>query len=330
MKAIVGIDIGGSSQTAIAYDFDGAVLGRASVEAAADGGDDVIHTTLQVISDLRMIAGLPDFEIVAVGVGIPGQVDDRRGEVTTAVNLGIGVESYPLAAQLEAHLRCPVTVENDVRAAALGVYTYLTDSGESPASLVFLNIGTGISAGVVLDGEIVRGAHGMAGEIGHVVIDPTGPQCRCGQHGCLEAIAAGPALARAWPRGSNPARSLFAASLRGEAGAIAVAEPVTRDLVTALSWLAATYDTERLVLGGGVTRAGAPLLGALRTEIARRAGLSEIAARRLQPQQVTLVDPDQFPGPLGASMLARRTLLEARAEPAGTSKRRMSNKGAAV
>lgn len=276
---------------------------------------------------IRTIRKLQNYEIDAIGIGIPGEVDSRTGEVRTAVNLGIGSDPYPLADRLEEELGCPVAVENDVRAGALGVYEQARQETNPPGSLTLVNIGTGISAGVVIDGEILRGSRGMAGEIGHVVMDERGPRCRCGQQGCLEAFAAGPAIAR---DASGRAGSLFDDAASGDAAAVAKARAVVGHLVTALSWLAATYDTKRVVLGGGVTLAGAPFLAMVREEIARRGTGSEIAARRLRPEQVTLVDPSQEPGPFGASLLARRYLLNRRESPAEGKTRQMTNKGEAV
>jgi predicted NBD/HSP70 family sugar kinase len=283
---------------------------------------------------LRTLDELGDLEISALGVGIPGQIDLDSGDVRTAVNLGIGDDPYPLAALLEGELRCPVTIENDVRAAALGLFLEGDGSVPRPESLTFVNIGTGIAAGVVINGAVVRGSHGMAGEIGHLVMDEKGPLCRCGQRGCLEAIAAGPAIAKAWQndRGSTAAEGLFAAAASGTSGAKVIAAEIVRHLATALTWLAATYDTEAVVIGGGVSHAGAPFLGALRTELAKRAAMSEIAARRLQPEQVSLVDPQATPGPRGAFYLAQRKLSQERESPAGpnASKQPVTDKGEAV
>jgi predicted NBD/HSP70 family sugar kinase len=122
--------------------------------------------------------------------------------VTMAVNLGVGAHPYPLAAEVGAATGLPVTIENDVRAAALGAHESLRLAGDPPESLAMVSIGTGISAGFVVRGELLHGVHGMAGEIGHVVIDESAALCRCGQRGCLEAVAAGPAIARAWPKGA--------------------------------------------------------------------------------------------------------------------------------
>jgi predicted NBD/HSP70 family sugar kinase len=314
MTITIGVDIGGSKALAVAFDDQGSNVRQAEIPSTPRGGLRVLRSTLAAIDSLHLS------EIDAVGVGVPGQVDPVAGEVRLAVNLGIGEEPYPLAREMESALGCPVTVENDVRAAALGLYEGLRLDNRAPESLALVSIGTGIAAGVVVDGVIVRGWHGMAGEIGHVVVDPDGPRCRCGQRGCLEAIAAGPALARAWPQGPIGAAgtALFAAAASGDPAAGKVASRIAGHLAIALTWLAATHDTEQIVLGGGVAEAGEPFLTAIRQEIVRRARASELAARRLRPEQVSLVDPTDIPGPRGASVLAGRHLLQMRESPART------------
>ena len=153
---------------------------------------------------------------------MPGLVDVERGAVKHAVNLGVDGDWLPLGDLLADGSGVPVVVENDVNAATLGAAAL---SGAD--DLVYLSIGTGLAAGLVLDGRLRRGEHGAAGEIGHVPVDPTGVLCQCGQRGCLETIASGSALAAAWPSGDvPPAQALFAAAPAGDPAAIAVAGPV--------------------------------------------------------------------------------------------------------
>ena len=130
-------------------------------------------------------------DVAAVGVAIPGHVDAEDGSVRMAVNLGI--THLPLGPMLQAELGVPTFVEHDARAAALWLSEQGADgSAQAPANVAFLAIGTGISAGIVLDGALLRGDNGLAGEVGHIVADPDGVICACGLRGCLETIAAGP------------------------------------------------------------------------------------------------------------------------------------------
>ncbi len=316
MTATIGIDIGGSSTTAIAIDHEGQILGRHQVSGVVEGGRQMVSGALSAVSAL----GVDDFD--AVGVGVPGQVDPVTGQVRMAVNLGIGSGPLDLGPELQDALGLPVTLENDVHAAAVGAHEALRLIGGAPDTLALVSIGTGIGAGVVLHGEVLRGAHGMAGEIGHVVVDESGPVCRCGQRGCLEAVAAGPAIARAWPRGAagSAATALFSAAAEGDAAAQKVAGRIAGHLTTALTWLSAAHDAEMIVLAGGVSTAGQPFLEAVREQIERRGLASELAARRLQPEQVVLARVDDAPGALGAAVLAAR-LIERRESPAASKER---------
>jgi predicted NBD/HSP70 family sugar kinase len=304
MSMTVGVDIGGSSTTAVTLSQDGEVTGRYRAEAQIEGGRQM------VLSALAALASFDLDDCVAVGIGVPGLVASTTGQVTMAVNLGVGAHPYPLAAEVGAATGLPVTIENDVRAAALGAHESLRLAGDPPESLAMVSIGTGISAGFVVRGELLHGVHGMAGEIGHVVIDESAALCRCGQRGCLEAVAAGPAIARAWPKGAagSAATALFSAAAGGDPAAQKVAGRIAGYITTALNWLAAAYDTERIVIGGGVSDAGDTFLSAIRDRISRQAALSDLAARRLRPEQVTLALRDDPPGPRGAAVLAARSL----------------------
>ena len=312
MTTTVGIDIGGSTTSAVAVGPEGQIVGRHQIKAGVEGGRQMVSSAVAAFAALEVD------DCTAIGVGVPGQVDPRTGQVAMAVNLGVGAESYNLADELQAALGLPVVIENDVHAAAVGAYESLRLEGQSPESLALVSIGTGIGAGVVVKGELLRGARGMAGEIGHVVIDGSGVMCRCGQRGCLEAIAAGPAISKVWPKGPNgtAATALFGAASDGDPAAQKVAGRIAGHLTTALIWLAATYDTEFTVLTGGVSGAGAPFLDAVREQIASRGAASELAARRLRPEQVVLSRVDDPPGPRGAAVLAANYLLQTRVSPA--------------
>lgn len=313
MTLTAGVDIGGSSVTSVARNQAGEIVDRYEARTVIDGGPQMTALAVKAVRELDLA------ELAAVGVGVPGYVDQAGGLLTNAVNLGVGVQPYDLAGSIEAALGIPVTIENDVRAAALGAYESLLLNGSAPESLALVSIGTGISAGVVVDNDVLRGAHGMAGEIGHVVVDDRGAICRCGQRGCLEAVAAGPAIARAWPRGADrsAATALFSAAADGDPAAQKVAGRITGHLVTALIWLAAAYDTELIVLAGGVADAGEPLLSVVRDEVALRGAASDIAARRLGPEQVILAEEEDPPGPRGAAVLAAHHLVQLGKTPAG-------------
>ena len=192
-----------------------------------------------------------------VGVGVPGLVDTRcaapSSTPSTSVSTATGCPSGRLLAEL---VGVPVLVENDVNAATLGAVAL---SGAD--DLVYLSIGTGLAAGLVLDGRLRRGDHGAAGEIGHVPVDPSGALCSCGQRGCLETVASGSALAAAWPSGDRPAaQALFAAAAAGDREAVAVRDRFAAGVAEAVRVLSLSVDPRTIVLGGGVAQLGEPLL----------------------------------------------------------------------
>lgn len=310
-ETTIGIDIGGSSVKAVARGVSGEIVARHDSTAWHNGGDQVATAAVEAYH------ALDRSDAVGIGVGVPGQVEPATGQVSLAVNLGIN-SPYQLGDAIARGTGLPVTVENDVRAAALGAHESLVLAGNAPDSLAVVSIGTGISAGVVVKGSMLRGSRGMAGEVGHVVVDPAGPHCPCGQRGCLEAVAAGPAIGNAWTKGdpATPATSLFEAAESGDPAARKVADTITGHLATALTWLAAAYDTAVIMLAGGVSSAGEPFLSAIRDQIVRRAASSELAARRLQPHQVILADVIDPPGPRGAALLAAMEVPEERESPA--------------
>jgi glucokinase len=210
----------------------------------------------------------------------------------------------PLAAHLGALAGAPVVVDNDVNLAAVGAAVALGCRGD----LAYLSVGTGLAAGLLLDGHIRRGAHGAAGEIGHLPIDPHGPPCECGQRGCLEAVASGTAIAARWPAPDGAvtaASALLTAARQGDAGAAAVLDEVAGHLAGAVALLAQTVDPEVVVLGGGVADAGPGLLAAVQDALRRRASRSPVLAAIHLADRVALV-PDGVPaGALGAAVVAR-------------------------
>ena len=148
---------------------------------------------IQVIEMLLADAGVHDrSQIAAIGVGVPGLVDVSTGQVDLAVNLD--EPSIALGPILENHFGRPVFVENDANAVGLGAAQFLVDSAVE--NLAFITIGTGVGAGLVLNGKIFHGSRNMAGEIGHMFVRESDVQCQCGNYGCLETFVAGPAIAR--------------------------------------------------------------------------------------------------------------------------------------
>ncbi len=290
---MIGIDIGATKTLGVALGGDGSVV--AQVRYATEAGNEgVLRTAARVVTELAGSVG-PD---AAVGVGVPGVVDPALGEVSHAVNLGIDGVPLALAVLLAETVGRRVLVENDVNAAALGVAA-LTGSHD----LAYLGIGTGLAAGIVVDGHLRRGARGVAGEVGHVSVDPAGLLCPCGQRGCLETVASGSALALAWPTDA-PARalSLHAAVLAGDPRAATVWRDFTDGLAQAVALLALGVDPEVIVLGGGVAEAGEPLRLAVVEALDARASRSAFLSSLALSERVRLV-PSGPVAAIGAAML---------------------------
>jgi predicted NBD/HSP70 family sugar kinase len=172
-----------------------------------------------------------------------------------------------------------------------------------------------VAAGLVLDGHLRRGHRGAAGEIGHLVVDPAGPPCPCGQRGCLEMLVSGPAIARRWPApaGCPSAEHLVQAATSGDDAATAALAEIADHLAAAVTLLGLTVDPATIVLGGGVAEAGEPLANAVRRTLTGRAATVPVLADLDLAARVTLLPAGAAPGALGAALLARAALV-----PAGT------------
>lgn len=313
----VGVDIGGSKVAVLVVDAEDRVLARRSVAAASSEPDEAIEQITSVIRDAVAEADGTMADVSAIGVGVPGRVDAATGDVTFAVNLGW--QHLPLGRRLAAALGVRCVVENDVRAAAVGLHREARYQGVD--DLVYLGIGTGISAGVVLDGRLHRGIRGLAGEVGHVVLDPSGAPCACGLHGCFETIAGGAGIARAartaieageattmaagedGSAADPSAADVFAAAESGDPLATRLVDAAAAAIARMTHELVLAYDVEQVVIGGGISRAGAPLLERIRAGLSRIAAPSAFAAELLAETDVRLAGSDHDIGTRGAIAL---------------------------
>ncbi len=293
-----GLDIGGTKTDAVAVDSAGAIVARVRL-ATGWGADAVVRTVLEAV---RLLGDEVDEAIDSVGIGIPGQVEPGTSRVVHAVNLG--VEELDLAAAVEPALGAPVRVENDVNAAAFGAFALRSVGAHGSRSMAYLNLGTGIAAGIVADGELWRGARGTAGEIGHISIDPNGPLCRCGQHGCIEALAGGGAIAERWGRpGALPVRDVFDAADRGDLLAHELRVGLARGVAAAVRVLVLTADVDVVVLGGGVTALGPRLMADVSDELAASAAASPFMRSLHLEARVELLPAGSPAAALGAALI---------------------------
>ena len=305
MTVVAGVDVGGTNTSAVLVGRDGQPVASVCVPTDPSGPAGVYESTKEALNRLADAGATGAFD--ALGVGIAGLVDNRRGTVTHAVNLAISHRPLAIGPMLADHFQTAVNVENDVNASALGAYKQMS-AVEDLRDLAYLSIGTGIAAGLVLDGRLHRGRRGVAGEIGHLPVVPDGPQCVCGLRGCLEAVASGRAIERAWPvaEGHNSAAALFAAAGRNKAADI-VARDVADHLAGAVYLLAVTYDVDLIVLGGGVAQARTLLREAIDASLHRLCRRSAFVRALDLPERLR-VSPGEPIGAIGAAAAAADAL----------------------
>jgi glucokinase len=307
---LLGIDVGGTKIAGVAVDARSGEL-RAQGRQPMDGGP----LEDQVADVARgLMNGAGDARLAAIGIAVPGLVDTGSGVMRLAVNVEAG--ELPIGPLVSQELGAPCFVEHDARAAAL----WLLDRGNPEDSLAYLSVGTGISAAVVIGGRLVRGVTGLAGEVGHTQAVEEGPACRCGLHGCLEMVAAGPAVARmaderladgersSLRAGATGADAVYRAANEGDPLAVAIADEVGVHLARAIRAIVLLYGIDRVVIGGGMSRAGQPFLRPILAELEREQAASPLIRHALTPNPVELLPPDADPGAWGAVVVARAGL----------------------
>ncbi|MET4703487.1 ROK family protein [Frigoribacterium sp. UYMn621] len=295
----LGVDVGGTKTDAVAIDETGRILHQLRVSTGF-GASSVLQTTAGVVSSLAAALRVPVDSIESVGVGVPGAVDSASGRVSHAVNLGL--DELELGGELSRMLGVPVRVENDVNAAALGAFHLL--GLPQATSMAYLNLGTGLAAGLVLEGRLWRGARGTAGEIGHIPVDPDGPVCQCGQRGCLEMVASGSAVSRQWPsEAASPVHALFESALAGEPLAVAVKQRFLANVASAVRILVLSVDVETVVIGGGISSLGDPLLAGIRTALDGWSEHSPFIASLRLAERVRLVPAGTLVSAVGAAFV---------------------------
>jgi glucokinase len=311
---LIGLDVGGTKIEAIAVDEDQNILSHLTLPTDASSQSGAANSIREAID--AILATLEDGAeyVGAIGLGVPGQI--RNGVVELAVNLNM--KSFPLGEVLFSEFSIPVVLENDVRAAALGAYQYFAHR-EPIKNLAYLSIGTGIAAGVIIEGKLYKGSNGMAGEIGHLMIEPDGPRCNCGSYGCLEAMAAGPAYVAQAERllqSGQPsllrdfdlltAQVIYQAAQKNDPLARQIVQKNSGYLSRAIQLLIMAYDVEKVVLGGGVSHDGDSFLMPILAELAGLRAHSELANIMLAESKITLMPNTYNAGLWGAINLARQ------------------------
>jgi glucokinase len=292
-KWIVGVDLGGTNIVVGVLPIDGGngdVLALRTVPTDAQRGtkfvvDRIVGLIREAMDEVIAAHGGNRDDFAGVGIGSPGPLDRKTGTVINTPNLGW--RNFPLRDLISNAVGLPATLDNDANCATYG--EWWLGAGREVDTLVGLTLGTGIGGGIVLNGEIFHGASDAAGEIGHMTIEANGRKCKCGNYGCLEAYASGPAIALRAVEGLEAgAESLLPALVNGRLEdltaatvyeAVVLGDPYANDVMretakilgAGIANMINVLNPEMVVIAGGVTRAGEHLFGPLQAEVRRRA-----------------------------------------------------------
>ena len=280
----IGVDLGGTNLRVAAITHDGVLLEDFQVSTEAEAGRDKV--TSNIMAGIRQVeTGHDGDKLLGIGIGVPGLIRLEEGVIVTSPNLP-GWENFPLRDKLEGELGCPVVLENDANAAALG--EVWLGAGRDVDDLILLTLGTGIGGGVISGGKVLHGQDGMAGELGHITVESHGGTlCGCGNYGCVEAEASATAVRRmaeeAITAGSSPAlaklaeshgeisaRLVDAAAQDGDAEAIRIYEHMGEALGRALANLVNIFNFPLYLLAGGVLAAWDRFAPAMFREVKKR------------------------------------------------------------
>ena len=306
LRYIVGVDLGGTNIVVGAMPEDGSRehAVRSQPTRPELGADGVADRMVQMIEDCIAVTcaetGASRADFLGVGVGAPGPLDRERGEVVVAPNLGW--RNFPLRSRIGEAVQLHATLDNDANCATVGEWWRGAARGAN--NVIGLTIGTGIGGGVIVDGRLYHGASDVAGEIGHTTIDVNGRRCKCGNYGCLEAYASGPAIAdrareELWEGATSimldlvdrdpsriTAQTVYTAAERGDDIARGVVRETAKFLGTGIANMLNFMNPDVVVVAGGVTKAGATLFEPLALEVKRRAFRPAVDACRIVPGEL--------------------------------------------
>ena len=273
---ILAIDIGGSQFGLALASPDGRIIKHIQHQTN-DHADKKIDRILAASKTL-----ISQSPVLACGIGFGGPVNFDTQRIVNSTHVA-GWNDCPLPKIVEQHLGLPAIIDNDANVGALGEFTF--GAGKNSRHIIYYTVSTGIGGGIIINGEIYRGGNGYAGELGHVPILRDGPQCDCGNRGCLEALCSGTAIARrakaaikkhprkgiAIARTANPitAKTLFDTARSGDPYARALVDEICTDLGQGLAMAVNAFAPDVIVIGGGVSNAGRVLFQPLRRETRR-------------------------------------------------------------
>lgn len=303
-RYILGVDLGGTKIMCGALSEDGGEhLAMRSIPTQSEQGEDVMMDRMvglidAVILETMAQTGAARGDFIGVGIGAPGPLDRERGIVVVAPNLGW--RDFPLREVIHSRVGLHATLDNDANCATLG--EWWQGAAKGGRNVVGVTIGTGIGGGVIINGELFHGASDVAGEIGHTTIELNGRYCKCGNYGCLEAYASGPAIAvrarEALVREESAslipslvdgnldmvtAQTVYDAAAQGDAVAQEIVRDTARYLGAGVANILNLLNVDTVVVAGGVTAAGDALFAPLRAEVRRRAFKPAVDAARIVP-----------------------------------------------
>jgi len=292
---VAGIDLGASHVSVVLSNFSAHVIAEQEIPLdIALGPETCLGQANQLLENLLTKQGLPKDRLLAIGMGVPGPIMSEAGTVI-APPIMPGWSEFPIRDTMEEYWKCPVSLNNDAELGALGEWAYGAARGEQ--NLVFVKVGTGIGAGLLLDGKIYHGATGAAGEIGHITIEDNGPLCTCGNRGCLEALASGKAIAlqaqEAVQKGKRTqladvkpleritAQDVALAARRGDLIAQQILARAGSYLGIAIAGLVNLFNPQMIVVGGGVAQIGDLFLEPVRDTVRRRSLPASVGVLRI-------------------------------------------------
>ena len=275
MKYGFGIDVGGTTVKLAYFDENGTMLDKWEIPTdISENGKNIARDIAASVENYLVTKQIPREDIIGLGMGVPGPVSSD-GVVHTCINLGWGVLNVEQA--LQELTGFPVKAGNDANVAALG--EYWVGGGKGYKNMVMVTLGTGVGGGIIVEGKLLCGAHGAGGEIGHMTLHREETlRCNCGKYGCVEQYCSATGVVRTAQRylEKNDAPSslrelekltckdVFDASANGDAAAIEILDIVYQNLAEFLGNLCVTVDPDVVVIGGGVSKAGEPLLEGIR------------------------------------------------------------------
>ena len=324
MNKFVGVDLGGTHLRAAVVNIDsGELTGLKQIDTLArEGHDAVIARMADLILDVIHASGLTKSHIGGIGIGVPGQIDLEHGVVRFLPNLPGNWLNVPLRQRIEELVGLPTHILNDARSMTFGEWKL--GAGRGVDTVACFTLGTGIGGGLVINGKLHLGISGSAGELGHQVIDFNGPRCGCGNLGCLETFASGPAIAamgiRAVVQGLTTCigemvdydlnritpKVIYQAAMQGDAIAQDIYEKAGYYIGVALSGVLAVISPHKVVIGGGVSQAGDLLLDPIRRTVKERTFIMPA-----YEVQIVLAELGTNAGMIGAAAWAKEQTIDA-------------------